>query len=486
MRPQIIRAAPILVLALGSCLAAGGQLHAQGTADEPRSLRKPFYEVHRPLDSGERRAAVDATEPVWVADIEHPGASWLVLRLDQVDLGEGGLLEITSRLDGDAQHLDAASARIWGAHTAAFRGDAVRLRLFAGDGEAARVRLLGFLAGGSNEAADSADPCDGLVVGLCGGDNRVLSNDNRVGRTFPSLGTAFRASNGACLTAGRLLDVSSAGFVPNGSLDVLAVHFNAGLSFPSPVVDQYPVVIDAAGGWADDIAFESKGAGRDWAVMTLGANSETGLLPAEAYGPGFWLSLVEPGHNASIRVTGNGFDNSPWGGGTCGGNSASYLQQTATGPFDDADDMGPGAIALDYSVDSAPGNEGSPVIHVASGAAIGIATDFDCIDEPFQDDGNRGTSFNCPTLKSALINHLGAGALHVASSHPDKGTSTNGNVFQPFGTIADADAFLATASHDELVMVLMGASASHDKLFKAPAGKVLNIIAPNGAVGIVP
>lgn len=482
MHAQLRRSLRQLVPAAMLAVGLVPDTFAQRVPGELQSVRNPFRLIEQRHDSGLLTAPAEGGAPVWQAQVGQPGAPWLIVVFEELALEEGGLLELTSLADGQVQYLDEASARAWSRNSAAFRGDGVRLRLFAGDGPGVRVRLQGVLAGDPPPAGDSGDAsCSQYTAGLCDGDGRVPSYDDRVGRTYPNIGTAFRASNGACLTAGRLLDVSSSGFVPNGSLDVLLVQFAEATEFPGDVDHQYPVQYDAPGGWADDIPHEAEGPGRDWAILTLGPNSNTGLLPAEAYGPGFWLSLVDPPHGATVRVTGHGYDNSPWASGSCGLNATSLLQQTATGPHDDADDMGPGAIAYDFSVDAAPGNEGSPLIVASTGAAIGVVTDFDCVDEPYSDDGNRATAFRCPTFKAALIAHGGGDVIYVAKAHPQASASGSGSIFAPFQTWEQAQAF-ATPSHD--VVALLEATPNHD--WAPPAGTDLTLIAPNGGVYLGP
>ena len=101
---------------------------AQTTLNNPLDAPVPYEVVSDSLDNPFSRALVLHEE---VVSIEH--AAWLRVYFgDEVMLGQGSILRITSELDGEVQELDSAGLEAWGHSSAYFKGDTVRVELIGG------------------------------------------------------------------------------------------------------------------------------------------------------------------------------------------------------------------------------------------------------------------------------------------------------------------------------------------------------------------
>ena len=122
--------------------------------------------------------------------------------------------------------------------------------------------------------------------------------------------------------------------------------------------DRYPVV--------EVVGRANSGDGNDWAVIRLGSNSITGLLPGDRQGF-FEVSYDRPQNGSFLRITGYGTDKRrPTRTGT---------QQTATGQLTGIREN---SATISYSVDTEPGNSGSSIVDEATGKIIGVHTTGYC------------------------------------------------------------------------------------------------------------
>lgn len=80
------------------------------------------------------------------------------------------------------------------------------------------------------------------------------------------------------------------------------VMAGGGLVHPPPA-DQY---VPSSGG-----QFSNAGIGNDWGVFTVFANTETGLTPLQAQGPGLEFSTVLPKRLNPVEITGYGVSRRP-------------------------------------------------------------------------------------------------------------------------------------------------------------------------------
>ena len=326
-----------------------------------------------------------AEEIVFQSHVHEPGAAWLRLTFEDVQLagnpgtGTDSVLRLTSMLDGAVHELDAIGLIQWSNSSAYLNGDTVLIEIVArGDHGINSFSMRDFIAG-----PDAGVPAE-VQRSICGSsDDRELSNDPRVARLAPIGCTTWMIDdcNNCFLTAGHCTS------------NATVVQFNVPLSNPNGSWnnphpnDQYPV---------DSSSMQSnggQGVGNDWAYFGTFPNSNTGLRAADAQGDVFSLASPPPAGGQPIRITGYGTVSSPvppqW----------NSVQKTHVGPFT----LNSGT-RLSYATDTTGGNSGSPVIFENTGAAIGIHTHAGCSSGG---GANNGTSILRPELQAALNNPLG-------------------------------------------------------------------------------
>jgi len=393
--------------------------------------------------------------------IEMPGAPWLRIVFGECVLGDSSRVLLRSGWNDDWQTLDARGLEDWGHTSAVFNGDRVQVKLIVNPndkGVSATVR--------------------GAVVGVgrplepetqCGTtDDRVPSSDNRVARLFSSGCTAWRIGNGAFLTAGHCADFDpddGGPGLPDGVLDLAGVvEFNVpasqsdGTMVRSAPEDQYPVRLTGVQ-WRFD--GEGTGVGKDWCVFGVNANSNTGLLPHEAYGIPFRITRETPTPAAFTRVTGFGTDVA----------EANQTNQTSVGLY--ATEAASGAdIWLSYAVDTEGGNSGSPVIWEDQDICFGIHTNGGCGPSS---GANLGTSFEVDALENAINGFLGANTMHVDNNHAMPLTE-GGTLMRPWNTFLEGANTVASGATVSVFTgsysVLAGTTITRAMTVRASVGPV--------------
>ncbi len=304
--------------------------------------------------------------------VEVKDARWLRLQFSDIDLAPGARLVMTGVFDGARQELEAHEVMQWRRSSAYFNGDAVWVEIAAPAGSASsRVRLAN---------VEFGPPLP--LFTICGPiDDRVLSNDPRVGRLVPNGCTVWLIDdcNHCLLTAGHC---------PTGWIVEFNVppSYSDGTSVHSHPDDQYAVdVTSLQGAYAPD---------DDWAYFGCFPNPNTGLTPYETQGGAF--SFVAPPTSTdgvTVRVTGFGIDATP--------NEWNRVQQTHRGQL--LGFQADGGTLL-HGVDTYPGNSGSPMIWYETGKAIGIHTEGGC---NTTGGANAGTSVMNAGLHAAIANARG-------------------------------------------------------------------------------
>ncbi len=325
--------------------------------------------------------------PVWSTLVTVPGASWVRLQYSGILLSgapdrgsDGSYLKITSLRDGQFQTQHLVHVEQWQMTSAYFNGDAVLVEIFACPGTGANRLMIG------KATAGPVAPVG--VDTICGtSDDRVLSNDPRVGRLVPvgCTGWLINDCNKCFLTAGHCTGIS-----------MQVLEFNCPLSSPTGAIvhpgpqDQYAVdysSVQSSGG--------SSSPGNDWAYFGVYPNSTTGLTPYQANGgQAFTLTSVPPTpNNQPLRVTGYGIVSPPV--------SATWeqVQKTHVGPYSAL--VGTRA---EYQTDTTGGNSGSPVFGDGLSTAIAIHTHGGCTGTG---GANLGTTGNNTALQGALSSPQG-------------------------------------------------------------------------------
>jgi V8-like Glu-specific endopeptidase len=326
-------------------------------------------------------------------------APWMQLVFGDVNLGDNSYMIITSGFDQDQQFFNNQSIEVWRYHSAFFKGESVTVQLFVAPGdENITVEVAEIIAG---------EYVDGIAIplSLCGADNRVASSfPNIDGRLMPLGCTGWIAATGFYLTAGHCLDVTS----PNLQImefDVPASLPN-GTTQPAAVQNQYPVTYSSR-------VFQNVQIGDDWGIYNCGANSNTGLTPAEARRTYYHLSKdVAP---PTIRIRGFGIDNTPPG--TTGNRNA----QNQTLQYNDGPSLGENIVSAnrvywEYQVDTEGGNSGS-AIHGAGTpdffTSVGIHTNAGCSATA----GNTGTGFEADDTEAAMNVYFQSQVEYVDVDH---------------------------------------------------------------------
>lgn len=363
---------------------------------QPREI--PSRLAPTPIDSGPVENIGRSNDAVFAETIRVPDASWIRLKFDEVRLsgneadGTGSFLVITSLLDGYFQILYASHVRQWQNTSAYFNGDAVRIELFATPrtGEN-RIVIRETIAG---EPVFEEDANERSICGTV--DDRVLSNDPRVGRAMPVTCTAwlFNDENKCLLTAGHCAGASLQVMQFNVPLST-----SGGSTVNPPPQDQYP--IDPA-----SVQSQNGGVGNDWCYFGCFKNSNTDLTPAQAQGDYFILApFAPPVSGQDIRITGYGGVSAPvsptW----------NYVQKTHVGPY-----VSLSGNTVRYATDTTGGNSGSPVIDESTGLAIGIHTHAGCTTGG---GSNQGTAIQHSGLQNALANPQGVCDDDLDSPEPN-------------------------------------------------------------------
>jgi hypothetical protein len=200
--------------------------------------------------------------------------------------------------------------------------------------------------------------------------------------------------------------------------------------------DQYPIDLTGVN-WRFDGT--GQGLGKDWGVFGVNRNSNTLLLPHEAYGFPFRVTAEKPVVGASVRITGFGLDTGP----------TNTTNQTAFGPFMGETFVNGVDIYHEYMVDTMGGSSGSPIIWPEfNDAVIGVHTTAGCA--VGSGAGNTGTSFEVNALENALSAWGGSNVRYADSGHPAPGFPT-GTAVRPYSTVPLAVNAVPTSGRVSLV-----------------------------------
>lgn len=356
------------------------------------------------------------------------GAPWVQLKFGAHQLGKRSVVEVMSIEDGGRQLLDSKRMAQWRGISAAFNGEAVRVRLYvAPEDEGMFIDIGDMIVGDRLTDTNTEDEDTEESLCVIGNDERVSNIDPRIARIRPTGCTGWLIASGEFLTAGHCTDGSGANmqFV---EFNVPASESDGALRNAQPE-DQYSVD-------SSSIRFFDDGLGQvgnDWAVFRVFQNSQTGRTASESQGD--FVRISDRSDSVvTIRVTGFGVDTVPPGTGMAGRrNSDNQTLQTDAGLFLGEDLEGPSSVRINYLVDTTSGNSGSPAIDEDTGVAIGIHTNAGC-NPPSQ--GNQGTSFRHRDLMVSMEQFPAVDTIYVDPQHPV--AREDGSIFRPFDSIAEA------------------------------------------------
>jgi hypothetical protein len=345
---------------------------------------------------------------VWQDFVTVPaGIPWMRLYYSKAALDQGSYLRIISLRDGEVMTMRHEHLAQWGMSSAYFNGNSVLVQLVAGANTTTNeVEITTVLAG------DAAP--DIIPETICGStDDRVPSSDPRAGRL----------SNGC---TGWIID--------NGGGGIEKLHLAAGHCYSASTVLQFNVPSSTAScslvqppvakQFAVDSAssqYVNGGVGNDYWVYRCFPNSTTGLTSFQEQGAAYTLATAMPAVGSTLRNTGYGVDGTNTNGasttGSCSCSSSSgtgtrnQTQQTHTGPL-----VSTAGTTIQHQIDTCGGNSGSPILHEATGLAIGIHTHGGC--STTAGSVNSATQVTHPGLQAAI-----AAMCVTCASHASYGTS---------------------------------------------------------------
>lgn len=372
----------------------------------------PARRVLLPIDSGpvlQGDSQIPGRALRWSIDLAAPDSDWVRVVFDHTELSgdpnaeNGAMLRIVSLADGAEQFLTAESLQHWSGVSAIFNGDTVRVELWSDPAAGpSRLQIAGLYA------SERAPRSSTVLRDICGPDLRVLSFDNRAARLSSGCTVwVFNDLNRQFLTAGHCGPAATASIQFNVPLSTAT-----GTTVAPPPQDQYPVD-------APSIQRLSSGVGSDWSYFAVLPNSNTGLLPFQAYGMHYTLAAAMPPLDGRpIRITGFGTVSSPvdrtW----------NQAQKTHVGPL-----TAYGTNSLRYQTNTTGGNSGSAVLSENDNLVVGVHSHAGC-----SSGGNQGTQIMRADLQAALRNPRGNAGSGVGT--------VSGNLFalgdlnNNFGTVS--------------------------------------------------
>ncbi|MFH1749153.1 MAG: GEVED domain-containing protein, partial [Planctomycetota bacterium] len=377
---------------------------AQETLDWPTGEFQPYS-----LDSG-TLANPGTLEAVVSSHVIHvEDAVWLRLYFEQVKLPAGSFVRMTSTFDNEVQELDAAGLAMWHNTSAYFNGDTVILDIVAGPGTT-DIQIVLERVATQIVAGGLRGPCADDDCGICGSDNRVLSNENWSGRLMPVGCTGSIIDTESC--------VVSAGHCAAGNYDDV-IQFNVPASssncypYNPPAADQFPITSHL---------YLSNGVGADWSVMTTGTNNY-GEKPYDRYGEFRPIATTLGSSGNAVAVWGFGVDN--------GDPTRSQDQQTSGGVIGTRY-----STYYTYTVDVTYGNSGSALIR--NDEIIGIVThcSFNC--------ANIATRVDLSAFETAREQLCGGGGGYCAASSSSTSYEYISNV-----TLGDIDHDSGASSYSD-------------------------------------
>lgn len=232
---------------------------------------------------------------------------------------------------------------------------------------------------------------------ICGTDQRVLSNNVKIGRTNKGC-TITMISRTCALTAGHCVK----------KLEYAAFNVPESVKGTPQNSDPKDIYFIDQSSLKFQYKMQLSSAGQDWAVVRLNANHQTGKFAGDVQGY-YPIKATIPKAGAEVRITGYGADEDK-----VKGQKGNYAQQTSVGKVlatktsSGKSNWGGTSSSLSlvkYDVDTMPGNSGSVVILEKTGEVIGIHTYGFC--EASSGGHNGGTLIaEKPDLKAAIDNCL--------------------------------------------------------------------------------
>ncbi len=409
------------------------------------SSERIVYSLHSGTYSGTQDW--NDPQPVFRETISIKDAKWMRLHFEDYNLGHRSYLTVTSQKDGEHQKFTSKSLSDWNNSSAYFNGDEIEVKLFVSINDQDIFFKIDSITLAKKNYSKPSSQNKEQTGSNCPTDNRTSSEDLAVGRIITvepdstMLCTAFIVSNGLLISAGHCMDGTTSPDIIQ--FNVPPSNADGSINHP-PIEDQFAII-------SSSIIYQFLSPDHDWAIFKVSPNSNSGLLPVQAYGEFY---RVRQGSNANeFRVTGYGFD--------AGVNR--YTQQSATGN----NVFNSGGYIL-HEVYSEPGNSGSPIIEDKTNLSVGIHTQQSC---PY-----GGTSFDNLELAEFLNDYYENDVKYVDNGHLYAQSYGAGSIFEPYSKIEIGLENVVSGGTLSIV------SGEYPEAFKI--NKAVTLVAPVGKVTI--
>ena len=97
----------------------------------PQMAPVPYHVEARSIQSGRHTSGADGDKAVFSTLAQSLDAPWLQVQFGSIEPGSSSYLRSQSLSDGAVQQLDAAALALWHNQSAMFKGDAVKIELYA-------------------------------------------------------------------------------------------------------------------------------------------------------------------------------------------------------------------------------------------------------------------------------------------------------------------------------------------------------------------
>lgn len=277
------------------------------------------------------------------------GASGMRIHFDQVTLGQGAYIRVTTNRGRQGLRMDDRILREFKYTSPYINGDQALVELVLPNG----MRSAGIGIRGVEVLSLKAGP-----ESICGKDDRTPSQIKSIARMMQVANgsggcTGTLISNSCMVSAGHCSD-----YLNIAQFNVPVSNDNGTPNFPGPE-DQYPL--------AKIYGFKDGGQGNDWSVYRISPNPVTRKVAGASQGFYKVGNGVIPPAGSILRITGFGVATG----------RMNVAQQTHTGTV--TRNTGP---HLQYEVDTMPGNSGSTIILESTQEIIGIHTHGGCSSTP--------------------------------------------------------------------------------------------------------
>ncbi|MEM9669854.1 MAG: trypsin-like serine protease [Pseudomonadota bacterium] len=378
------------------------------------------------LGMGSRANLVEKNGAVLTADIKRENAEWLRLQFSEISEETDLQIIIVDPASGDKQIYTPDLLNEWNYRSGFVYGDQLRILVsFGADSslDATDVSLKDLVshihvgnevapdgrpqsegpdfeeAAGSGDRSDNISADEDNEQAYCDEDDRQLTSHEIYGRMQPKYCTVFRveqnifASAGHCFRTRRDDKVVVFNIPPSDE--------NGDPQHPAPLAAHTFPVITSSLKCSDCTQGEEDHRGNDWAIFTLGRNTEPPFMTAEEKynfpDEKIWVANSKAADWTSMTLYGFGWDDEP--------SEHKFALQKSSGPIDNFKKTTRGGIKIQHYTDTEDGASGAPIYATrketpAETYIVGIHNGGKC--NPAAGIPNHGTAFSSPRLQEHI------------------------------------------------------------------------------------